>query len=198
MTHIDQHANRLPVGLRFRKRRLCLFVAVLAVLSDGATRADVPRALPDGQRPNDQRLQPLRDLNGYFPFAVPQSREAWGERSEQVRRQILVSLGLWPLPTKCPLQPVIHGRVDRDDFTVERVYFQSAPGFYVTGSLYRPKNATGKRPGVLCPHGHWANGRFYDAGENKTREQIEKKAELFEEGGRSPLQSRCVQLARMG
>ncbi|MFV1964779.1 MAG: acetylxylan esterase, partial [Pirellulaceae bacterium] len=66
------------------------------------------------------------------------------------------------------------------------------------GSLYRPKNATGKRPGVLCPHGHLANGRFYDAGENKTREQIEKKAELFEEGGRSPLQARCVQLARMG
>jgi dienelactone hydrolase len=51
---------------------------------------------------------------------------------------------------------------------------------------------------VLCPHGHWANGRFYDAGLDEARKQIVAGAERFEHGGRTPLQARCAQLARMG
>jgi dienelactone hydrolase len=109
-----------------------------------------------------------------------------------------VALGLWPLPEKTPLNPVIHGKIDRADYTVEKVYFESYPGFYVTGNLYRPKGRTGKVPAVLSPHGHWNNGRFYDQGVENVRKEIVEGAERFEEGGRSPLQSRCVQLARMG
>src|ERR1041385_4242988 len=71
------------------------------------------------------------------------------------------------------------------------------PGFFVSGSLYRPKGKTGKLPAVLNPHGHWADGRFYDNKNGITRE-IADGAERFEDSGRSPLQSRCVQLARMG
>jgi len=141
---------------------------------------------------------PPKDLDGYFPFEVPVSKEAWERRSERVRRQILVSQGLWPLPAKAPLEPVIHGRRDQGDYTVEKVYFQSAPGFYVTGNLYRPKGKTGRLPGVLCPHGHWNNGRFLDQGVDMVRKEIASGAERFEESGRSPLQARCVTLARMG
>jgi hypothetical protein len=53
-------------------------------------------------------------------------------------------------------------------------------------------------PGALVPHGHWANGRFYDAGRLNVRKEIVQGAERFEEGGRSPLQPLPVQLARMG
>jgi len=53
-------------------------------------------------------------------------------------------------------------------------------------------------PGVLCPHGHWANGRFMDIGPDEVKKEIASGGEKFEEGGRSALQSRCVQLARMG
>ena len=88
------------------------------------------------------------------------------------------------MPTKTPANAVVHGKVDRDDYTVERVYLESYPGHFVTGSLYRPKGKSGKLPGVLCPHGHWANGRFYDAGEEATRKQIAEGAERFEVGGR--------------
>ena len=102
------------------------------------------------------------------------------------------------MPTKTPANAVVHGRVDRDGYTVEKVYFESFPGHFVTGNLYRPKGRTGKLPGVLCPHGHWANGRFYDAGPKAVEKQIADGAERFELGGRYPLQARCVQLARMG
>ncbi|MCA9062770.1 MAG: acetylxylan esterase, partial [Planctomycetaceae bacterium] len=53
-------------------------------------------------------------------------------------------------------------------------------------------------PAVLCPHGHWADGRFHDHGEAAVRKEIETGAEQFPVGGRHPLQARCVQLARMG
>ncbi|MDD4870297.1 MAG: acetylxylan esterase [Kiritimatiellae bacterium] len=146
----------------------------------------------------DMRLGALKDLNGYFPFIPPPTREAWTKRSERVKRQLLVTLGLWPMPAKTPLNAVIHGKIDRGDYTVEKVFFESVPGFFVTGSLYRPKGKNGPLPGVLYPHGHWAQGRFDDSGVNGVRKEIVQGAERFEEGGRSPLQSICVQMARMG
>ena len=88
----------------------------------------------------------------------------------QVRRQMLVVARTVAEPARTPLNPVIHGRLDQGDYTVEKVYFESMPGFFVTGSLFRPKGKPGKCPGVLCPHGHWANGRFYDADRDGDRE----------------------------
>lgn len=177
------------------------FLLALVILSAGqyASAAASPlRVLPPGQVPADERLQPPKDLDGYFPFAPASTLEEWTRRSDQVRKQIRVSLGLWPAPTRTPLHSVIHGKVDRDDYTVEKVFFESVPGFFVTGNLYRPKNKAGPLPGVLCPHGHWENGRFMDYGPDRVRQEIAQGAERFEEGGRSVLQARCVQLARMG
>ncbi len=150
------------------------------------------------QVPEDRRLESLKDENGNFPFEPSATPEAWARRAEQVRRQILVATGLWPMPTATPAQAVVHGPIDRGDYTVEKVYFQSFPGHYVTGNLYRPKGKTGRLPGVLCPHGHWPNGRFTDCGPEEIRKQIMRGEERFEDSGRSPLQARCVQLARMG
>jgi dienelactone hydrolase len=161
-------------------------------------RADAPRVLAAGQVAKDRRLGNLKDLHGYFPWTPSASLAEWEHRAEYVRRQVLVACGLWPMPARPPIQATIHGKVDRDDYAVEKVYFESHPGLYVTGSLYRPKGRNGKRPAVICPHGHWANGRFHDHGEAKVKQEIEKEAEQFAVGGRHPLQARCVQLARMG
>ncbi|HOA51509.1 MAG TPA: acetylxylan esterase [Thermogutta sp.] len=156
------------------------------------------RVLPPGEVPADARQEKLKTLDDYFPFTPPSDLKSWEIRRERVQRQILVAAGLWPMPERPPIQAVIHGAVDRGDYTVEKVYFESYPGFYVTGNLYRPKKGQGPFPGVLCPHGHWKNGRFYDAGLEQVRWDIVNGAERFEVGGRSPLQARCVQLARMG
>lgn len=183
-------------------RRACLWFwvagASVVLLGSSLARADSLRVLPSGQKPQDARLGELKHLNSYFPFQVPKTVQEWKARREYVRRQVLISQGLWPLPPKTPLRAVIHGRRDMGDYTIEKVYFESLPGFYVTGNLYRPKNIQGKVPAVACPHGHWAGGRFHDAGVKRVREQIARGEERFERGGRSPLQARCVQLARMG
>ena len=148
--------------------------------------------------PNDSRLGALKDLNGYFPFTPSASPQEWAVRREYVRRQILVSSGLWPMPERPEIHATVHGRIERDGYTVDRVFFESAEGFLVSGSLYRPAGATGTLPTILCPHGHWANGRFHDHGEAQLKKEIESGAEQFEVGGRHPLQARSVQLARMG
>lgn len=152
--------------------------------------------------PADARLQALKDLNGYFPFTPSATPAEWSVRREYVIRQISVALGLWPMPERPPVQPVIHGRVERDDYTIDRVYFESSPGLLVTGSLYLPKappsSPDGTRPTILCPHGHWPNGRFHDHGDGEIKNQLQSGGETDPVGGRHPLQARCVQLARMG
>lgn len=148
-------------------------------------------------------------LNDYHPFRPVPDISKWDDRKEDIRDRVLVASGLLPLPEKTPLNAHRFGSVERAGFRVERVYFESFPGHYVTGSLFLPTGDSeaaglidGKRPGILCPHGHWKDGRFYDAlgmsGERGVKEQIAAGAERFETAARNPIISRCVQLARMG
>ena len=178
--------------------RLGFFIVVVLMTITVDVRPAGPRALPTGQLPADARLKPLKDLDGYFPFTPPTSKSDWAKRAERVRRQILVSQGLWPMPTKTPLNAVIHGKIERDEYTVEKVYFESAPGFFVTGNLYRPRNIQGKLPAVMFAHGHWKDARLSETSDAELRGEIATGQERFEEGGRSRFQSMCVQLARMG
>lgn len=155
-------------------------------------------SLPALATAEDSRLAPPKDLNGYFPFDPPASLEAWETRQEWVRRQILVSQGLWPMPTKTPLNAVVHGKIEREGYSIEKVFFESVPGFYVTGNLYRPENPKGKVPAVMFAHGHWKDARLSISDPAKVRREIANGAERFEEGGKSIFQALCVQLARMG
>lgn len=81
----------------------------------------------------------------------------WEAQKPELRRQLFEMLGLDPLPPKTDLQPVLTGRIEHEEFTVERLHFQSMPGLYVTGNLYLPKNATGPLPTVLYVCGHSRN-----------------------------------------
>jgi dienelactone hydrolase len=152
----------------------------------------------NGRPSADTRLGPLRGERGDFLFRPPASPQEWESRADQVRRIMRVTMGLWPLPTRTPLNAVIHGRIEQDDYTIDKVYFESVPEFFVTGNLYRPKGKSGRLPAVLSPHGHFPGGRFIDEGLKAVRKKIEADAEQHEDGGRSFMQSRCVLLARMG
>ena len=121
------------------RRFAALMSIVLSCTSTFAADAANHRVFDSGQQPDDSRLQAPKDLNGYFPFEVPKSKAAWEQRQAELKQRVLVATGLWPMPKKTPLNPVIHGKVMRDGFTVEKVYFESLPGHFVSGLLFRPE-----------------------------------------------------------
>src|SRR5262249_10411765 len=60
---------------------------------------------------------------------------------------------------RTPLRAAVTGTMERDDFAVEKLHFQSVPGLYVTCNLYRPKDARGRLPAVVLLVGHYDRGR---------------------------------------
>ncbi len=185
--------------VRFQTVLWCALLAA-SVFSSTGVRAGDPanhQVFDAGQQPDDVRLQSPKDLNGYFPFEVPESKAAWEQRQAELKQRVLVATGLWPMPEKTPLSPVIHGKVQRDGFTMEKVYFESLPGHFVTGMLFRPADTTGAPgPAVLSPHGH--GGRLQKASEEKIKKQIANGEEFLSQSGRMPKLARCAHLARMG
>jgi dienelactone hydrolase len=172
---------------------LCGLAGALPVNADGPT-----RVLGANETPADSRLGEGRTLRSYHPWTPYASRSSWEARKTELRTQMRVATGLWPMPPKTPAKATIHGKIDRGDYTVEKVFFASFPGHYVTGNLYRPKDRTDPGPAVLSPHGHWADGRLVDLGEEKGKKEIESGAAKTMPAARYPLQARCAQLARMG
>src|SRR5262245_13360911 len=157
-----------------------------------------------GQTPKDSRLGPPKDLDPrhdgkkQFHFTPPSSKAAWEKRRQELREQVLVANGLWPMPERPPIKATIHGKIDRGEYTVEKVFFASFPGHYVCGNLYRPSGKNGKSPAVMYAHGHWSNARFMERDEKTARAEIEIGAEKFLENSRYFHQAICAQLARLG
>lgn len=113
------------------------------------------------QTVNDERGAAARDLN--TPYTFPNYTKAeWTEKAEALRQQIRVANGLVPTHEPTPLNVQIFGKIEHEDYTVEKVHFEPFPGFFTTGNLYRPRGKTGPFPGIVSPHGHWGRGRLED------------------------------------
>ncbi len=78
----------------------------------------------------------------------------WPTFQKIAREQLLDMLGLNPPPAKMPLNAVVTGTTEQEEFRVEKVHFQSMPGLYVTGNLYIPKNLKKPAPAILYVCGH--------------------------------------------
>jgi hypothetical protein len=76
---------------------------------------------------------------------------------------------------------MIHGKRVYEGYSVENIAFESIPGFFVTGNLYKPLKKQKKNPAVLCPHGHHPPDSWGPGGRFGIDEQF-----------------RCATLARMG
>ncbi len=107
---------------------------------------------------------PPNTLDTLRTFPPIKTQAEWEARRNAIREQILVSCGLAPLPPKTPLKARVFGKVVRDGYTIEKVSFQTYPGFYLAGNLYRPLPGAvaTTHPGVLIAHGHWDEGRMAD------------------------------------
>src|SRR5262245_44640997 len=71
-------------------------------------------------------------------LAVPLSPAEWNATVARRREMWREMLGLSPLPPSTPLNATVTGVLDRGDYVVEKIHFQSLPGAYVIGNLYRP------------------------------------------------------------
>lgn len=127
----------------------------------------------------DSRLTNLRFLTTAYPGPAAATVGECRERAEALRRRVLVAAGLCPEPDRTPLHARVGDRTTLDGCTVEKVCFESRPGFLVTGNLYRPLKWRGKRPAILSPHGHWKEGRL-------------------EHTDLASVPGRCIMLARLG
>ena len=127
----------------------CLLAAVVLSVATVAGRAQT-------SQPAASRFRTHTDT-----YAAPHvtTVEAWQRRAAYLREHVQASAGLLPFPDRNPLRAVVFGEVSHDDYSVSKVYFESLPGFFVTGNLYRP-SGDGPFPAVLSPHGHWPYGRL--------------------------------------
>ncbi len=89
--------------------------------------------------------------------AAIRTKEKAERRRAEVRAKMLELLGGLPDYTG-PLNARVTGQLDGGTHVIEKVIFESLPGFYITGNLYRPK-APGRYPGVLVPSGHTQEGK---------------------------------------
>jgi dienelactone hydrolase len=130
-------------------------VIAAALLFAAAAAAQVPAA--------DSRNTCIRHTD--FKFSMPKyaTRGEWEARKAHLKRQILVAAGLFPLPEKSPLHAQVFGRLERADYSIEKVALETMPGYYLGGNLYRPLHPKGRVPAVLTPHGHWTYGRLENA-----------------------------------
>jgi len=108
----------------------------------------------------DRRGLELRTLDDQFELPRFRSPEQWEARARDLRTHILAVNGLLPMPEQGPLRASVFGTTEYEDYAVSKVYFESHPGFLVTGNLFMPRGKKGPFPAVLNPHGHWQEGRF--------------------------------------
>src|SRR5262245_20158305 len=120
--------------------------------------AQKPSPLP-GDAPAEKYLRErAAELQARF-LEGADSLKAWQDRLRRLRREYLDRLGLWPLPQKSPLKATVTGSVDRDPVKIDKLHFQSRPGLYVTGNLYRPAKPEKKKlPAILYVCGHSGRG----------------------------------------
>lgn len=108
--------------------------------------------------------------------ATYHDQKTWEQRAERIRKGIIDGSGLNRFPQHTALKPIIRNKRVYDGYSVENVAFESIPGFFVTGNLYRPTEVKATYPAILSPHGH------------------SKEPPRFAEG----VQKRGATLARMG
>ena len=79
------------------------------------------------------------------------------KRKQAVREELMKSLGGLP-DYRGPLNARVTGELKNDSYTIEKVAYESLPGFYVTANVYRP-NLPGRYPAVLLQSGHTQEGK---------------------------------------
>lgn len=147
--------------------RFCFWMIPMCVLLFGGGSIANGQAYDKADRdnPGDEMIQRYlarvaEEIDERFLENV-KSVEDWKKLRPRYKDEYFYMLGLSPMPEKTPLKATITGTLERDDYIVDMLHYQSRPGLYVTANLYRPKKVTeGQRlPAVLYVCGHSFRGR---------------------------------------
>ncbi|MBK9166452.1 MAG: acetylxylan esterase [Bryobacterales bacterium] len=82
------------------------------------------------------------------------SPEKWERARPRRLEELRDMLGLLPWPERTPLNLQVTGVLDKGDYTVEKIAFESLPRVYVTANLYVPKKRAGRAPAIIYVCGH--------------------------------------------
>lgn len=107
---------------------------------------------PDVRRTNYFKAE-TESIAGRGVAALTNTAE-WKRNRDTYRKQLFEMLSLDPLPVRGDLKATVTGKVEKEDFVVENIHFQSLPGLYVTANLYLPKQIDKPLPTVLYLSGH--------------------------------------------
>ncbi|MEX1212816.1 MAG: acetylxylan esterase [Balneolaceae bacterium] len=84
------------------------------------------------------------------------SANQWRDYQTDIRARLQEAIG--PFPERSPLNARTVGTLERESFTVEKVIFESRPGYHVTAALYLPKGESGPHPAIVYASGHTLDG----------------------------------------
>jgi cephalosporin-C deacetylase-like acetyl esterase len=123
------------------------------------TRVEAPSIPPSGSNLKDFLLAQVDTLARAQEVARDQIRSISDLRAYQdmVKASFIEALG--GLPEKTPLNAQVIDVIDRGDYVIENVVFESLPSFFVPGNLYVPKNLSEPLPGILGVCGHALDGK---------------------------------------
>ena len=85
------------------------------------------------------------------------TKEEWKSHIKYVEKTFKEIIGTFPERT--PLNAKVVGILDRKDYRIEKIIYESLPQFYVTCNLYIPKNVSFPVPAVLNVLGHTSLGK---------------------------------------
>lgn len=88
------------------------------------------------------------------------TKEDWITRQKKIKEVLMETVG--PFPDKTPLNATVTGVIKKEDYKIEKIVYESMPGFYVTGGLYIP-DGKGKKPAILFVSGHTQNAFRYNS-----------------------------------
>ncbi|WP_258104715.1 S9 family peptidase [Marinoscillum sp. MHG1-6] len=88
------------------------------------------------------------------------NKEEWESRKAELRSCFIEALGLNGLPVVANPTTVISKIRKYAGYTVENIGLETIPGYYVTGSIYKPEKIKGRVPVILSPNGHFGDGRY--------------------------------------
>lgn len=108
-----------------------------------------------GYMPDDARLRADRHTNSVLPATYFSSRQDLERRREELRFNLRMAAGLYPWPEKTPLNARYEPVGEYEGYSVQKVMFESFPGFWSTGNLYLPRPMPEKAPAILNVIGHW-------------------------------------------